>query len=106
MLERKSREYWMIPLANKEAETIMEAMKNLMKEYSEHYNEIFKTITTDNGSEFANLSEIEDIAQTLVNYAHPYTSCEKGSIERHNGINTAFSSERDTYRSVPVPAYC
>lgn len=29
-------------------------------EYSEHFSEVFKTITTDNGSEFARLSELED----------------------------------------------
>ena len=26
------------------------------------------------------------VAQTLVYYAHPYTSCEKGGIERHNRL--------------------
>ena len=29
-------------------------------------------------------------AATLVYYAHPYTSCEKGTNERHNGIIRRF----------------
>ena len=59
-------------------------------EYSEHFSEVFKTITTDNGSEFARLSELEELADTLVYFAHPYTSCEKGTNERHNGIIRRF----------------
>ncbi len=50
----------------------------------------FKNITTDNGSEFASLSELEKLAETLVYFAHPYTSCEKGTVERHNGLIRRF----------------
>ena len=90
LAERKSREYWMIPLVNREAATILEAFKVIRKEYSEHFSEVFKTITTDNGSEFSRLSELEDLADTLVYFAHPYTACEKGTNERHNGIIRRF----------------
>ena len=51
---------------------------------------MFKIITTDNGSEFSRLSELEELAETLVFYTHPYTSCEKGTNERHNGIIQRF----------------
>ena len=81
-----TREFLIIPLANKEAQTIYDAFIELRGNYIEHFDEVFKTITTDDGSEFANLSDLESVAQTLVYYAHPYTSCEKGSVERHNGI--------------------
>ena len=57
---------------------------------SEHFGEVFKTITTDNGSEFSRLSELEELAETLVYYTHPYTSCEKGTNERHNSIIRRF----------------
>jgi len=90
MLERKSREFLMIPLANKEASTIIEAFLSLRSQYSEHFDEVFKTVTTDNGSEFANLSQLESVAKTLVYYAHPYSSYEKGSVERHNGLIRRF----------------
>ena len=58
--------------------------------YSEHFSQVFKIITTDNGSEFSRLSELEELAETLVFYTHPYTSCEKGTNERHNGIIRRF----------------
>ena len=90
LAERMSREYWMIPLSSKEAASVMEAFEQICMEYSEHFFEAFKTITTDNGSEFDRLSELEELADTLVYYAHPYTSCEKGTNERHNGIIRRF----------------
>lgn len=90
LAERMSREYWMIPLSSKEAASVMEAFEQIRMEYSEHFSEVFKTITTDNGSEFARLSELEELADTLVYFAHPYTSCEKGTNERHNGIIRRF----------------
>lgn len=36
------------------------------------------------------MSELEDLSKTLVYFAHPYTSCEKESVERHNGLNRRF----------------
>ena len=44
--------------------------------YQEYWNKVLKTITTDNGSEFAD-SQLEQVAQTIV----CYTSCEKSKIE-------------------------
>lgn len=93
LLERKSREYWIIPLASKKSSDVVAAMKNVHEQYKEHFGEVFKTITTDNGSEFSCLSNVEEWAETLVYYAHPYTSCEKGSIERANGLIRRFISK-------------
>lgn len=90
LAERKSREFLMFPIAGKTSAYVMKAMKRLHETYSEHFSEVFKTITTDNGSEFADLSELEKMADTLVYYAHPYTSCDKGTVERHNGLIRRF----------------
>ena len=54
--ERMSREFLIIKIPDKTAASVMNAFKSLRKQYSEHWNDIFKTITTDNGSEFADLS--------------------------------------------------
>ena len=88
--ERKSREFWMIPIPDKHPESVMAAMEAIRKDYSEHFSEVFKTITTDNGSEFASLSDLKSLSNTLVYFAHPYTSCEKGTVERHNGLIRRF----------------
>ena len=71
----------------------MAAMEAIRKDYSEHFSEVFKTITTDNGSKFASLSDLESLSNTLVYFAHPYTSCEKGTVERHNGLIRRFIPE-------------
>ena len=90
MIERKTREFWMIPICGKTPEAVMNALKWIHSQYSEHWDDIFKTITTDNGSEFARLSELESLSKTLVYFAHPYSSYEKGSVERHNGLIRRF----------------
>ena len=93
--ERMSREFLIIKIPDKTAASVMNAFKSLRKQYSEHWNDIFKTITTDNGSEFADLSQLEDISISLVYYAHPYTSCDKGTVERHNGLIRRFIPKGD-----------
>ena len=82
-------------LKRKTAASVMSAFQTLHKQYSEHWNEIFKTITTDNGSEFADLSNLEEVSNTIVYYAHPYTSCDKGTVERHNGLIRRFIPKGD-----------
>lgn len=86
LAERKSWQYWILPIKDREADSVMNTFEKLQETYSEHFFEVFKTITTDNGSEFSRLSELEALAETLVYFTHPYTSCEKRTNERHNGI--------------------
>ncbi|WP_415933515.1 IS30 family transposase [Ruminococcus champanellensis] len=50
---------------------------------------MFKTITVDNGSEFADFAQCENW-DTEVFFAHPYTSWERAQNERHNGLFRAF----------------
>lgn len=66
LIERLSRQYWMIPLENRHPETVMNAFKKLLADYSEHSNEVFKSITTDNGSEFSSLADLEKISNIEV----------------------------------------
>lgn len=90
LLERKTRYYRMIRLPDKSAPSVMKAFDQLRNEYKERFSLIFKTITTDNGSEFSLLSSLEQISDTKVFFAHPYSSFEKGANERHNGILRRF----------------
>ena len=50
------------------------------------YKDSVLTITTDNGSEFADFKYIEKWLDTQVFFAHPYSSWEKGAIENANGL--------------------
>lgn len=90
MSERATREFLIIKLPDRHPESVMAAFARLQEQYSEHFKEVFKTVTTDNGTEFSLLSDLEKLAGTLVYFAHPYTSCEKGTVERHNGLIRRF----------------
>uniref|UniRef100_UPI000551706D IS30 family transposase n=1 Tax=Aneurinibacillus terranovensis TaxID=278991 RepID=UPI000551706D len=58
--------------------------------YGSTFSSVFKTITSDNGSEFSELSHAINPAQVEVYYTHPYTSSERGTNERHNGLIRRF----------------
>ena len=90
MIERMTREYWMIRVPGRDPNGVMAALAAVRSQYKEHWDDVFKTITTDSGSEFATLSDLEGLNKTLVYFTHPYTSCEKGSVERHNGLIRKF----------------
>lgn len=86
LLERKTRYYKVIRPPDKTSQSVMNAFAALKSEYGKRFSTVFKTITTDNGSEFSQLAELELESETKVYYAHPYSSYEKGSNERHNGL--------------------
>ena len=52
----------------------------------EPYKEYIKTITTDNGTEFACHEIIAKALDTKVYFADPYASWQKGAIENQNGL--------------------
>ena len=45
-------------LPSKKAQCVIKALETLKEHYGDKFAQIFKSITADNGSEFANLSEI------------------------------------------------
>lgn len=58
---------------------------------AEKFGTIYKSITVDNGTEFAMADEIErscliDGQRTKVYYCHPYSSWERGTNENTNGM--------------------
>ena len=56
----------------------------------EHFSQVFKSITSDNGSEFSDLATLEVETDTRIYFTHPYSSFEKGTNERHNGLIRRF----------------
>lgn len=89
LLEKKTETYLAIRIPGKTSEAVMEAMAVLRAEYGEHFSQVFKTITVDNGSEFADFAQVEAWGSQVF-FAHPYTSWERAQNERHNGLLRAF----------------
>ena len=86
LVERLTRKYIAVKIRGKTAASVSAAMQSLQKYYGDKFSHIFKTITSDTGSEFAELAELENNTTTKVYFAHPYSSWERGSNERHNGL--------------------
>ena len=89
LVERMTRMSLWIKAENHTAEAIQAALESVMDYFGEQKNEVFKTITGDNGSEFANRSMFED-GKLKVYFTHPYSSWEKGTNECHNKMLRRF----------------
>ena len=85
LLEKKTQNYIAIRIPGKTSEAVNTAMERLHEEFGEKFSQVFKTITVDNGAEFADFAQIEKYG-TKVYFAHPYTSWERAQNERHNGL--------------------
>ena len=90
MVERKTRSLCVLRLADKSSKSLMEAFRRMEDELGQDFPKVFRSITADNGSENAILADIESVTGTPVYFTHPYTSCEKGTIENHNGLIRRF----------------
>ena len=72
------------------AQAVVDTLDALEKELGDNFYKLFKTITVDNGSEFADCAGMErsciypGMKRTKVYYCHPYSSYERGSNENGN----------------------
>jgi len=95
IVERKTRNAIVRSIVSKTASAVMNELRSIRNLYGEQFSQVFKTITGDNGSEFADLSTLEDDSDTKVYFTHPYSSFEKGTNERHNGLIRRFIPKGD-----------
>ena len=81
LTERKSRFTLLRTFPSKHAAPITEAIVELLK-----WDARIKTITFDNGKEFAGHQEIAFALNAGCYFAHPYASWERGTNENTNGL--------------------
>ena len=92
LTERYTRNELIRLMKDKTAQSVVSALDGIEKQYGKKlFSKVFKTITVDNGSEFADCKGIERTYnnrgnRTKVYYCHPYTSCERGSNENQNRL--------------------
>ncbi len=89
LVERKTREAIWIKAANHTADGVQKAIQSVMVQFGSMASSVFKTVTGDNGSEFARLTELASQG-TKVYFTHPYSSWEKGTNECHNKLLRRF----------------
>ena len=89
LVEKRTRYLVALPLSSRSAGAVETALLGLHAEYGARFAKVFKSVTSDNGTEFSELSRLEAWG-TAVYFAHPSRSGERGQNERHNGLLRRF----------------
>ena len=95
LIERKTRYAITFVAKNKSSAETVRFINSLERKYGKYFSRIFKTITVDNGTEFANtlgmqFSPYTKRKRTAVYYCHPYSSYERGTNENYNRLLRRF----------------
>lgn len=91
LTERKTRFEVVELLQTHTAAEVCKALTRVAKRFKDDFDEIFKTITVDNGSEFSDYEGMKDSLKNKretfdIYYCHPYSSYERGSNENQNRL--------------------
>lgn len=87
LVERKSRFYKAIKSPNRHADVVARLIIDYLKQFP---SELVKTITTDNGKEFAEWEQIEKELNCEVYFCDTFCAWQKGSNENSNGLLREF----------------
>ena len=68
----------------------MEALHSIREPLGASFEALFETITTDNGTEFSRLPELEEGCGLSIYYVYPYCPSDKEMIENMNRIIRRF----------------
>ena len=97
LTERKTRKEIIIAIPNRKAETVVKALDALERKLgARRFRAIFKSITFDNGTEFAAAEGLERscvnkrLPRTKVYFCHPYSSWERGTTEKFEDLVRTF----------------
>lgn len=92
LTERKTRAEIICLLKEHTTEQVCNRLDKIELKWGEKFKKIFKTITVDNGTEFADWERMQRSVvspadnRTKVFYCHPYCSFERGSNENQNRL--------------------
>lgn len=91
LTERVSRKEITLKISQCSVKCVIKALNTLERRYGKMFAQIFKTITVDNGSEFANCDDMMKSClfsgnRTKIYYCHPFSSWERGSNEVQNKL--------------------
>ena len=94
--ERKTLYNFIEKIPNKEAASVQNAIIKALQPYKE----IVKTITSDNGTEFANHQKIAQELQCQWFFADPYKSQQRGANENQNGLIRQFFTRKTDLNTI------
>jgi IS30 family transposase len=96
-VERKSRYLMAVKLANKKAESLT---RQSTKGFCRIPKKMRKTLTVDNGKEFAHFKELEDKTGLTVYFADPYSAWQRGTNENTNGLLRQYFPKGTDFKTI------
>ena len=96
LVERKSRYTLAAQLDSRRSTGVTRAVIELLRPHKDQC----KTLTFDNGKEFAEHEFIAQCLKAKVYFAHPYCSWERGLNENHNGLLRQYFPKKTNLRKV------
>lgn len=97
LVERKTRYTLLVKVLRSTADAVSTAITQGLKPFK---GERLKTITFDNGKEFAQHSEIGRTLQADIYFARPYHSWERGTNENTNGLVRQYLPKKTDFVTV------
>ena len=96
MVERVSGLLLACYVDSKDSEKVSNAIISMMAPFAPYV----KSITFDNGKEFAKHEKIAKALNTKVYFAHPYSSWERGTNENTNGLIRQYLPKKTSFETV------
>ena len=96
-VERKSRYLIAVKLTDKKAESLT---SKSIKAFWRVPKKMRKTLTVDNGKEFANFKELENKTGLTVYFADPYSAWQRGTNENTNGLLRQYFPKGTDFKKV------
>jgi transposase, IS30 family len=96
MVERKSKYTLLAQVERPTAAAVGEALKQQLQPYREKV----RTLTADNGREFACHQEVAQCLDAAFYFAHPYHSWERGLNENTNGLVRQYFPKRSDFSQI------
>ncbi len=100
-VERKSRYLIAAKLVDKKAESLT---SQSIKAFQRIPKMMRKTLTVDNGKQFARFKELEDTTGLTVYFANPYSAWQRGTNENTNGLLRQYFPKGTDFRNVTEEA--
>ena len=96
VVDRKSKFAIIRKVASKQAKEVTKALIDMLQPLKP----ITKTITSDNGKEFAYHKEVSEALDANFYFAHPYSSWERGLNEHTNGLIRQYLPKKTEFTQV------
>ena len=97
--ERLTRKRHLVKIPSRSSDAVRLGLEKIAKLYGENFENVFKSVTSDNGSEFVDLGSYLP-KSTKVYYAHPYSSYERGTNEKQNSLVRRFFPKGKSFDNI------